>query len=147
MTFSSFDNNYKFFGISGLMLQDSIVPIRKISTDREARSDLKVNFFESFYVDGVFSWNNLAYKSMAVFSPMLLPLKVEVNVLDNLFQSLVKLELLNALISLFMIPYYLIIAETLPSLMILANLVDLVGSLITTLSEAYKTNQTQPAVV
>lgn len=73
MTFSSFDNNYKFFGISGLMLQDSIVPIRKISADREARSDLKVNFFESFYVDGVFSCNNLAYKSMAVFSPMLYP--------------------------------------------------------------------------
>ena len=96
----------------------------------------KVNYFESLLNDKrQFQWKDLGCKLVSLIAPISLPL-LAFSFLEVAYQSLRKGKLLASILKLLATPFLVLAAAIVTPFIILANLVDLIGSLIHTLADA-----------
>lgn len=130
MQYSHLSFSEKFFGIGANNFKNLDIPANKL------------NYFESFFIeddnseDDIFSWKTLGYKSLAFISSALLPIFFPSLCLFKSVYKLVKGEFKEFARLLFAILLTTVVFSTATPFIMLANLIDLIGSLIHTLSDA-----------
>ena len=96
----------------------------------------KINYFESLLnEERQFQWKDLGCKLVSLIAPISLPVLV-FSYLSEAYQSLRQGKLLASILKLLATPFLVLAAAIVAPFFILANLVDLIGSLIHTLADA-----------
>ena len=96
-----------------------------------------INYFESLLnKHHQFNWKDLGFKSASLVIPATVPLLILPIIIPKAYNEFKREEYFASIKLLIVIPFFVLVAAIVTPFIILANLVDLIGSLIHSLADA-----------